>query len=223
MSFSLFKNATKFAWNELYKHIDTWFMLCLKVFIMVLAIMIGTLFLGVAVAFLFGRFIVAFNILPSDIVLLMQSGLGILLAIFVFFMLVKLVNIAYIPTANALDVAQGKKMRNFKYKMTSGTLLLVNILMMLIIMVGLVLLIIPGIIFAVRFSFAPFIVLDEKYGAFQAMSRSWKLTENKFVQLCPIVVLAGIFQYIPIINLLNFFFPFTNLIMSFAYVSLKEE
>ena len=43
---------------------------------------------------------------------------------------------------------------------------------------GLILLIIPGIIVLVRLKFTPFLVLDEKIGPINAVQRSWELTRG---------------------------------------------
>jgi hypothetical protein len=54
----------------------------------------------------------------------------------------------------------------------------VSILYMLLVSVGLVLLIIPGIIFALRYTLASPIVAIEGKGAFASLGRSWKLTKS---------------------------------------------
>lgn len=48
---------------------------------------------------------------------------------------------------------------------------------------GLILLIIPGIIWAVRFSFATILVIDANMGPMEAMKESWAITKGKFWNL----------------------------------------
>ncbi len=55
-----------------------------------------------------------------------------------------------------------------------------SILTCLTILGGFILLIIPGIFWAVRFSFAPIIVVDTKSGPVISMKESWAITKGKF-------------------------------------------
>ncbi|OGC78213.1 hypothetical protein A2619_02620 [candidate division WWE3 bacterium RIFOXYD1_FULL_39_9] len=48
----------------------------------------------------------------------------------------------------------------------------------LVILIGLLLFIIPGIVFAVRFGFAPYVMLDENKGALASMKESWRLVKG---------------------------------------------
>ena len=59
----------------------------------------------------------------------------------------------------------------------------VSILYPLAILGGLILLIIPGIIWAVRFSFSPLIVVDTKIGPVAAMKESYAITKGSFWKL----------------------------------------
>ena len=53
---------------------------------------------------------------------------------------------------------------------------LANILAGAIIIIGLVLLIVPGIIFACKLAFVPYLVIDRKMGAVEAVKESWRMT-----------------------------------------------
>lgn len=59
----------------------------------------------------------------------------------------------------------------------------VSILTVLTILGGLILLIIPGLFWAVRFSLSPLIVLDTKIGPVAAMKESYALTKGSFWKL----------------------------------------
>jgi uncharacterized membrane protein len=59
-----------------------------------------------------------------------------------------------------------------------GQIILANILMGLIIGAGIVLLIVPGIIFACRLAFVPFLVIDKKLEAVEAIRQSWNMTRG---------------------------------------------
>ncbi|MEK7062854.1 MAG: YciC family protein, partial [Patescibacteria group bacterium] len=56
----------------------------------------------------------------------------------------------------------------------------VSILMPIVVIAGLILLIVPGIIWAVRFSFAPLILVDTKMGPIASMKESFTITRGNF-------------------------------------------
>lgn len=56
----------------------------------------------------------------------------------------------------------------------------VSILFPLTVLGGLILLVIPGIIWAVRFSFSPLIVIDTRMGPIKAMKESYAITKGSF-------------------------------------------
>ena len=57
-------------------------------------------------------------------------------------------------------------------------IILANILMGLIIVAGILLLIVPGIIFACKLAFVPFLVIDKKMDATEAIRQSWNMTKG---------------------------------------------
>ncbi|MEI7664102.1 MAG: hypothetical protein WCK34_17985, partial [Bacteroidota bacterium] len=59
-----------------------------------------------------------------------------------------------------------------------GNILLANVLVFLIVGAGIVLLIIPGLIFACKLSFVPYLVMDEKMEAVDAVRKSWNMTKG---------------------------------------------
>ncbi len=56
--------------------------------------------------------------------------------------------------------------------------ILAQILAMIIVMVGLMLLVVPGVIAAVGLFFVPYIVIDKKLGPVDAIKESWRLTKG---------------------------------------------
>ena len=57
-----------------------------------------------------------------------------------------------------------------------GNILLANVLVILIVGAGCAMLIVPGIIFACKLSFVPYLVMDEKMEAVDAVRKSWNMT-----------------------------------------------
>jgi uncharacterized membrane protein len=93
----------------------------------------------------------------------------------------------------------------------------VSILTGLAVVLGLIFLIIPGLILAIRLSFAPLILIDSKTGPIKSMKESWALTRGHFWSL------LGFWLTIAILNILGFIalgvgFLFTIPISSFASI-----
>src|SRR3989344_757157 len=74
----------------------------------------------------------------------------------------------------------------------------VSILYPLVVFAGLILVIIPGIFWAVRFSLSPIILIDMRVGPIKAMRDSWALTRGKFWKL------LGFWIVTAILNVLGF-------------------
>jgi hypothetical protein len=73
-----------------------------------------------------------------------------------------------------------------------GGLLVVTLLTFLAVLGGTVLLIVPGILFYVRFAFAPAALVVEDTGAIAAMRRSWRLVRGHFWRLFGTLLLASL-------------------------------
>lgn len=58
-------------------------------------------------------------------------------------------------------------------------ILLAYLLVGLIVGIGFILLIVPGIIFACRLAFVPYLIMDEKLEALEAIRKSWSMTKGK--------------------------------------------
>jgi uncharacterized membrane protein len=84
----------------------------------------------------------------------------------------------------------------------------VSILVPLAVLGGLILLIIPGLIWAVRFSFAPIIVIDDKIGPIASMKESYAITKGSFWKI------LGFWFVIILVNILGFVFFGIGLLVS---------
>lgn len=62
------------------------------------------------------------------------------------------------------------------FKKNYFNLLLANLLQSVIVGIGMVFLIVPGIIFAVRLAFVPYLVTEKSMDAVEAVKASWKMT-----------------------------------------------
>jgi len=83
-----------------------------------------------------------------------------------------------------------------------GNVLLANLLVALIIGIGIVLLIVPGIIFACKLAFVPYLVMDRRMEAVDAIRESWRMTTGHAGAIflmgltCIPIVLGGIICFI---------------------------
>jgi len=82
----------------------------------------------------------------------------------------------------------------FKEYKTFWRYLGVSVLFPLVVLCGTLLLIIPGIIWAIRFSFAPIIVIDNKIGPVKSMKESWAITKGGFWKLLMFWIILAIFN-----------------------------
>ena len=55
---------------------------------------------------------------------------------------------------------------------------LANLLVAVIVIVGFILIIVPGIIFACKLAFTPYLVVDRKMGVIEAVKTSWRMTNG---------------------------------------------
>ena len=69
-------------------------------------------------------------------------------------------------------------------------ILLANILSGAIIFIGLILLIVPGIIFACKLAFVPYLVMEKKMDAVAAVQESWRLTNGHALTIFVMALLA---------------------------------
>lgn len=74
-----------------------------------------------------------------------------------------------------------------------------SILMPLAILGGLILLIVPGIIWAIRFSLAPIIVIDVRTGPIASMKESYAITRGNFWKLLGYWLVIGLFNLVGLI------------------------
>jgi len=71
-----------------------------------------------------------------------------------------------------------------------GNVILAYLLMNFIIGIGIALLIIPGIVFACKLAFVPYLVTDKKMSAMDALKTSWSMTEGYAMNIFLIGILA---------------------------------
>ncbi|MFC2000429.1 glycerophosphoryl diester phosphodiesterase membrane domain-containing protein [Chloroflexota bacterium] len=104
-----------------------------------------------------------------------------------------------------LKAARGDKLQitdMFQVFQNYWNAVLASILVSIIIFIGFVLLIIPGIIFACKLAFTPYLVVDQKMDVMEAIKGSWNMTRGHawkvfFIGLLAIpIVIVGLVLFI---------------------------
>lgn len=89
-------------------------------------------------------------------------------------------------------------------------------LVYLIVIIGLILLIIPGIIFALKYLFVPFVIVDEDVKIGESLKRSSQLTKGNRTKLLGLIIVFGL------ISLLGVFALGYGIIVSVIVISLAQ-
>ncbi len=88
------------------------------------------------------------------------------------------------------------------FKTNYKDIVLANLLVTLLVGVGMILLIIPGIIIACRLAFVPYLVMDKQMEAVKALEKSWQMTKGHgwtifFIGiLAAFIIMAGILIFV---------------------------
>jgi uncharacterized membrane protein len=85
------------------------------------------------------------------------------------------VSFAYLKAARSDKLEIGNMFEAFRNYWNT---VLANILVGVIVVIGLILLIIPGIIFACKLAFTPYLVVDRKMEVIEAIKASWRMTDG---------------------------------------------
>ena len=93
-------------------------------------------------------------------------------------------------------------------------IMMAYLLTTIIIVAGIFLLIIPGIIFAIRLSFVPFLVTDKGLNATAAISASWKMTSGYSWQIFFMGIVAILIVFVGLLLFIIGIIPAIMLIMS---------
>lgn len=103
-----------------------------------------------------------------------------------------------------LEISRGKKVTIETFKSVAPYTLkfiAVQILMMLIVLGGLILFIIPGIIFSIKYMFAPYLVVDKGLGPIEALKESARMTDGVKWDLLGFLAAVSVLAYMGILAL----------------------
>lgn len=107
-----------------------------------------------------------------------------------------------------------------------GKMILVNLLYGLITTVGLILLIVPGLIWALKYMFFPFLIVDKNLNPMEAIKASGRLTKGHYWQLLLLVLSMGLLNTLGALLIfvgLLFTIPISMLVMTQVYKKLSTK
>jgi len=139
----------------------------------------------------------------------------------------KIIGFMNVLNFNALAAAENKKLPKFSHKDERISFILLSLLFYIGMLLGTILLIVPGVIFFVRCFFGYLIMLDEKCSPLQAFKKSWNLTQGNFWPIFIIIFPLLLINYIPYFNIifiiLNIFIPIQNWVPAYLYTQLQKQ
>lgn len=103
-----------------------------------------------------------------------------------------------------IEISRGKKVTIETFKSVAPYTLkfiAVQILMMLIILGGFILFIIPGVIFSIKYMFAPYLVADKGLGPIEALKESARMTDGVKWDIVGFLVATTMLAYLGILAL----------------------
>lgn len=223
MDFLIISNAARFVYSQMSSRTWTWFKLAFLTSLMVsFALMISVIPFGMAVLSFFPNTESVISFM-SRIQLPGMSLVGVAVWAMILLFMVYIgfyINITFgsIPARNVLDHFEKKKLRMFEDRIATHKLALVMLFYVAAVIVGTMLFIIPGVVIAVHYRYAYWVMLDKKCTVFEAFSKSWELTEDKFWQLLIATMIANVIDSLRMITVI---FPVTSLFEGSIYYQLK--
>jgi uncharacterized membrane protein len=127
---------------------------------------------------------------------------------------------------SAHDSPEAVDLSPFWHPRPFWTFLGATLLLSLAIVLGMILLIIPGIIFALMFMFTLFIVIDRELGPIEAMKESARITRGykwQLLGLCLVLTAIGLLGLLAFLVGVLVAMPITSLAFAHAYRVLSER
>jgi len=199
----LIKNAFVHAWDTFFDSWVTWIKYSLFAFLAVVGLIFSTL--GIIT-------------LSQSFSENMQAATFLVGAFVILYFLIALY---YVVLQNMFDFYDKKPQRGFSDYPIAPRVLLVSFMYWMIIFLGFAALIVPGIIFAARFGFAPYVALDTELGVVASLKKSWNMTRGYTGHL---VLLYFISKTVASVTPLNFIVvPFFIMVNIYVYRHLAQE
>lgn len=160
---------------------------------------------------------------PANVPILLLAALGVLTGLIIQTLL-KMGTIQFVLRAH--DAPEGAEVVNLWAPHPFWKYVIASILLGIVVVVGLILLIVPGIIWGLRYMFVPYLVMERDLGASDAMKESARITYGYKWQLLGFVLLLGLVNILGLLCLvvgLLVSIPVTSLAFVHAYRTLSEN
>lgn len=157
------------------------------------------------------------NLLDQPLIITIASLLSWLLSTAIT---IGLINISL----SFIDTSTGNLKQLYSKTRLLGKYILGNILYGLIVFAGILLLIIPGIIWAIKYQFFGYLIIDQNLKPTQALKTSSQLTQGKKRRLFWLTILLFLFNLLgtlPVFLGLLITIPMSSLVMAHVYRQLK--
>lgn len=128
----------------------------------------------------------------------------------------------------SLMFAENKKpeLRDIFYTKKVFNFILMSIIRTVIVIVGFILLIVPGLIFSIKFQFSDFLIVDKKLDAIDSLKGSWEMTKGIKWNLFIFRILLGLINLLGLICLILGLFvtiPLTMVASAYVYRKLLAQ
>jgi len=118
------------------------------------------------------------------------------------------------------------ELKDIYYTQKVFNFILASIIKTVIIAVGIILLIVPGIIFAIKLQFAEYLIVDKKLDAIDSLKGSWEMTKGVKVNLFIFSILLGLINVLGLLCLVVGLFvtiPLTMIATAYVYRKLLSQ
>ena len=115
------------------------------------------------------------------------------------------------------DIFYTKKVFNF---------ILMSIIRTVIVIIGFILLIVPGLIFSIKLQFSDFLIVDKKLDAIDSLKGSWEMTKGVKMNLFIFRILLGLINLLGLLCLILGLFvtvPLTMVASAYVYKKLLAQ
>jgi uncharacterized membrane protein len=129
----------------------------------------------------------------------------------------------------SLDFVDGKKASLralYAYVNITGKLFISSLLFGLIVLGGFILLIVPGVIWSIKYSYFSYFIIEKNAGPIEALKMSAKLTDGAKSQLFVLGIILGLINFLGILCLfigLFFTIPLSLIAKAYVYRKLRAQ
>ncbi len=128
----------------------------------------------------------------------------------------------------SVDFAEGKtpKIKDLFYTDNIFNFIHGSIVKTFIVVFGIILFIIPGIIYSIRLEFVPYLIIDKRMGPFEALNKSWEMTRGNTWNLFLFAILLLLINLLGLLVFLVGLFitvPLTMVATAYVYRKLLNS